>query len=625
MDHLCDSLLLFKGDYIVYQFKDNLLIFQSKLYAPQVSSNGRWVIFDAESKNALVAVGKDSIPKIFSYIFTQSSPSESVISRASWMFSNNLKSKSVPKTFSQLYQHFVYDTKFRDYTRSDWFRRDQETMRQFATYGTPPSFSTNRGLPYNKDSGTYTLEVDHEDSLNKIVQILFNVLHQEQLTENPNPSSHRIVPSGGGKHPVEAYVKLNQDFADYKSGDYVYDVNSNSILKTNRKLLSKNKSEIEIIFAINPERPMWRYRDSRSFRAIMIDLGHVIEMTTEMLNTVGLSYSMSKFMIDDFTTIDSNFIREPFLYRINVGITNNVNISDKREEKKQYTGQSVVLSPFVYFSTLNNMLFIHNFHDNDYNEPLDAKKFELLNYLLPSRRKDRPSSIDDLLEKFSDYEYLEKTLIEFYDDGIIVDDTVGYELYYEVHKWSVKNWYLNLLFLLNEQHISAKDNELYPVPLEMKYFNQILKRRTARNFLNLKVSDEFQSDLLSLVKKYTKSYSFLRVFLKIGQEVFIIKNDQIIVDQQSIINLKDVRKIVTNQPYAGNAYVHIFLISNIQTNAFENLTALGIIGQALINLATSYKYGSFETPAISDFEAAKFLHTGETSAVYYLEIGTGKP
>lgn len=85
------------------------------------------------------------------------------------------------------------------------------------------------------------------------------------------------------------------------------------------------------------------------------------------------------------------------------------------------------------------------------------------------------------------------------------------------------------------------------------------------------------------------------------------------------------REIVTNQPYAGNADVHLFLIVDLKNNAFEKTTSLGIVSQAIINLATTYGYGCFETPAISDSVANQFLDTDKNSAIYYLEIGTGKP
>lgn len=99
----------------------------------------------------------------------------------------------------------------------------------------------------------------------------------------------KTSPSGGARHPIEAYV-ISLD-TEFPTGIYHYSVKTNSLEEISSEV---DVSEInDIIYELNtgPQFPikavivlsaifprsMWRYREPRSYRVILHDLGHILE------------------------------------------------------------------------------------------------------------------------------------------------------------------------------------------------------------------------------------------------------------------------------------------------------------------------------------------------------------
>lgn len=116
----------------------------------------------------------------------------------------------------------------------------------------------------------------------------------------------KAVPSGGGRHPTEccAVVKNFEVF----DGLYHYNVRTNTLRQIANSTVAESalvkalgspfedfrtKGASWIIFLLMPllERAMWRYRESRSFRAVAVDVGHVEEMLSATAEAVGMSWT----------------------------------------------------------------------------------------------------------------------------------------------------------------------------------------------------------------------------------------------------------------------------------------------------------------------------------------------
>ena len=120
------------------------------------------------------------------------------------------------------------------------------------------------------------------------------------------PSVAKAVPSGGGKHPTEAFLVVLRH-PDVAPGIYHYQVRSNSLAQLNSSdsLVSRASSAgfssssgssstatilIGVVMAAVVHRSMFRYRESRSFRAIPVDMGHLEGHMATIADYVGVSY-----------------------------------------------------------------------------------------------------------------------------------------------------------------------------------------------------------------------------------------------------------------------------------------------------------------------------------------------
>ncbi|HVZ58859.1 MAG TPA: SagB/ThcOx family dehydrogenase [Patescibacteria group bacterium] len=121
----------------------------------------------------------------------------------------------------------------------------------------------------------------------------------------------KTSPSGGARHPIEAYPIIID--SEVKKGVYHYSVKKNALEEI---LPQVNIDEIkELIFELktNPEFPirmiillsavfprsMWRYREPRSYRVILHDMGHILETMKIVSKAFGLKTYFGHGFQDD--------------------------------------------------------------------------------------------------------------------------------------------------------------------------------------------------------------------------------------------------------------------------------------------------------------------------------------
>jgi SagB-type dehydrogenase family enzyme len=113
----------------------------------------------------------------------------------------------------------------------------------------------------------------------------------------------KSIPSGGSKHPTEALLVVERS-RYLNPGLHHYSVRRNSVtriaddprpaladLSTSAPPAADEHERIWVLFALQVERAMWRYRDPRSFRALLVDIGHAEAHLAALANYVGWRYS----------------------------------------------------------------------------------------------------------------------------------------------------------------------------------------------------------------------------------------------------------------------------------------------------------------------------------------------
>ncbi len=146
----------------------------------------------------------------------------------------------------------------------------------------------------------------------KGISILFDLCFGRRGTtefKNQGVFINKATPSGGARHPTEVFLVIFKH-ADFPSGVYHYNVDSNSLdLLKPGNFYSQSKNATYdlfqkynrepfamLVFTSLYERAMWRYRDARSWRAVLIDLGHALMLFRRVSTSLGIrSYTYQKF------------------------------------------------------------------------------------------------------------------------------------------------------------------------------------------------------------------------------------------------------------------------------------------------------------------------------------------
>lgn len=106
----------------------------------------------------------------------------------------------------------------------------------------------------------------------------------------------KSIPSGGSRHPTECFIDSGGTGWPVLPGRYHYNVSDHALDRIGdvpRGELSLPVPEGSLILhlASQVERSMWRYREPRSFRAVLLDAGHAAGQLEFLAGLAGLRYS----------------------------------------------------------------------------------------------------------------------------------------------------------------------------------------------------------------------------------------------------------------------------------------------------------------------------------------------
>lgn len=200
---------------------------------------------------------------------------------------------------------------FIDYSGGEGFDIDDERMEQYAAEeDIPPIYktyedATSISLPPAEEIATTAtigdvLNTPHlepslsGDTIDRDVLswLLYYSFGETGSMSFPNQGRflQKTSPSGGARHPTEAYLAVF-DVDDVPAGIYHYSVRDHALERLRSGDIEDELRdviyELETEPAFEPafvvmltsvvERSMWRYREPRTYRVLLQDIGHVIE------------------------------------------------------------------------------------------------------------------------------------------------------------------------------------------------------------------------------------------------------------------------------------------------------------------------------------------------------------
>ncbi len=227
---------------------------------------------------------------------------------------------------SSFYYHLASkDFKFLDYSKISEILKDQDLMKEYVKESKPPAIYKEykkgkfyplidpkklkpiKFSPNSKIIGEVNLE-----SLSYILYYTFGEIFSARF-----PIVGKILaktsPSGGARHPSEAYVLALKDIGVPK-GVYHYSVKRNGLEFLRRideeEELTKQFYKTTHIQDFNPEviivvssifeRNMWRYREIRTFRVIFFDIGHLLSTLRIIVGSLGLDVLINHSFNDSY-------------------------------------------------------------------------------------------------------------------------------------------------------------------------------------------------------------------------------------------------------------------------------------------------------------------------------------
>lgn len=228
-------------------------------------------------------------------------------------------------TNAGIYHEATRDYPFVDMSRKDAFLADNARMKNYEEGGTAPSvyqsFSALQSVPLQKVTADFASYIggDTRDKI-KDLSLIFDFCFGERIKLEHAfdeqeflqlESLRKAIPSGGGRHPTEVFLAvLDQDQMGLRPGLYHYNVQGNKLdllragdlyEELQAALGSLDRPDTNdtgrpsalMFFTSLCERAMWRYRDPRSWRAYLIDIGHAEYMCSQVCSSLGYSLKFS--------------------------------------------------------------------------------------------------------------------------------------------------------------------------------------------------------------------------------------------------------------------------------------------------------------------------------------------
>lgn len=203
---------------------------------------------------------------------------------------------------------------FLDMGRADAFETDNALMRQYtATDAYPPVYTDlPRSQRWPLAKAQTVAEPEDGYRMPEQLALLFDgTLGERRRLDADDTGQYlqvelifKAVPSGGARHPSEALLWLRVE--GMPEGLYHYNVRANAldllevqpdadalaaVCPALPELTGGTGTVVVVMLAAAVERPMWRYRDPRSARAVLVDVGHVVQHLAEVGAWLGWAWS----------------------------------------------------------------------------------------------------------------------------------------------------------------------------------------------------------------------------------------------------------------------------------------------------------------------------------------------
>jgi hypothetical protein len=650
-----------------------VFVVQSRLYSPNYQAPGRWVIFNPHGRSAFLAVGgarqdartgnelfrgmahQDVIPPIIEILQSASAPdrmaAESAeeyqrLIRAGLLCpADSTATQSFP-TYLSRYQRAVYDYPFIDYSDPDWLEKDVARMRQFADLWSPPPLDSDFPgeripLPPAKPLAQADFSKSTAvtmDALAFILRYAFGTLGT--ISFKFGDFHHKTSPSGGARHPAEGVIVLRRGLEGIPPGAYHYLPAEHALVEslTLRQLVAAGGAQVELLCRVHVERPMFRYREIRSWRPVLLDVGHITETIRLLAGLWGIPTEQT--VPATAADVELKTLADPMITSVIIGDTAAVAAEDGDAPPTDAYDitRGVQTNPLLYLTFDDGHLHANALYPRLTKTRVSLAEFELLSYAIPSSRGDRPTDAASLHTRFP--EITSEMLRRLVDKHVLLTESTAAAAYDQTRLWSHYSWYLSLLAHFETRSAARVADDFQSAPqvstisgvTEAELARSLVSRRTRRSFTDIAISKD---DLSQIFQAGTEPrFSSISIFAALHNVTGYPHGTvgsiggQEFCDSGTRLSREKVREMVIGQYPASAGAITVWLIARVdlsQPAGYEDsIVRLGQLAQRLTLAATARGLGVFSTPAINDDMTFEHLHAtmfGPEAVSYVLAMG----
>lgn len=610
-------------------------IFLSATVSPRVQAPSRWTAVNALTRKAFAIAGKDGGSPFLHFLATGRSE-ESLATYTVAVQSLGVDEALEVPGLLHWYRRLNHNYPFLDYSKAETRAVDADLMHAYASTEDAPSLVTpwpedGRGLaPGCIESSAGSPQAVSEQLAAGWLRLAAGFTQVRQLSHST--IAFRTSPSGGARHPTDVGIHMGPAWPQELSGSWWYDPLEHRLRRALRRHVSdaSRLAADAVVFPVSSHvrRAMWRYRDVRAFRPVVIDAGHVVETLLAVIQASGWHawWQPSVGFVDAGGDLDPLFgyvIATPTPDRPEA-------LRGPASEADDVPTTSLRTNPLLSLVATSKELFAENHLRGNSPLAMTPGMIDALAYAIPSSRQDRPTGIDDILAAHA---ISPRDLEKLVSAGLLLPEADGNRLWAKTQTWSSHDWYLSLLAHCSEVAPSAvcpvAIGPLVPSPGAFPL--ALDQRRTTRTFtdggLPLQAAERLLASLTVPLEGVSVILSATRAIGTLDCGTYVVVDGRCEFKSSDVPTAEDVIAAAIGQPWARGFACVVWLVpvpAPSVPGAWESaLIECGRAAQRIaLSLCDDPLVGVFQSPALVDDRLIGLLHDhASVDGAYMIGIG----
>lgn len=501
-------------------------VFLAAAVSPRLQAATRWVAVDALSKRTFALSGKDSGSPLLHWL-ANGRPDDADGELPAAADRLGVSQTLLGGHFLTWYRTLNRGYPFLDYSSDTALRTDAQLMAAYAAEGDVPGPGTPwPGTRHQLPPGQLAMDVDPQPPSARLLAAWLRLAAGfTRIRKLPHSTiAYRTSPSGGARHPTDIGVHMNAGWP-ISAGPWWYDPLEHALVPGNISAPTISPStpqDVVFVLTSHVKRAMWRYRDVRALRPVLIDAGHVIESLLAVVNASG--WSAGWYPAADLVSEAGGF--DALLGYVIARPTETLDAAPDRttalpagldSSPKPESPPRLRTNPLVSLIITGRQITAQNHLRAHGAIPATPTMIDALAYATPSSRGDRPTEPDAIRAATG---VNNSEVQEMVANGMLLHERVGDKLWERTRHWSEHDWFLSLLAHTGES-LKATTSEppakRRPLGLSTRHLPAALdQRRTCRAMTGEPLADAVMERVLATAKWAPEG---LRVILTMRHDV----------------------------------------------------------------------------------------------------------